>query len=76
MDLLITVVAIILFIFWPRLGDMKYFLLIFLGVGFLLLAVLVTPVLLLSPVLYLFIACGMIYFLVKSLLENHDKKKD
>ena len=72
---MITITAVLLFIFWPRLGDMKYFLVIFLGVGFFLLAVMVTPVLLLSPILYLLLACGVVYFLVKGFLEKNDKKK-
>ena len=72
---MITITAVLLFIFWPRLGDMKYFLVIFLGVGFFLLAVMVTPVLLLSPILYLLLACGVVYFLVKGFLEKSDKKE-
>lgn len=56
MDLAITLAVILLLIFWPRRGALRYYLLLLVGVGALLLAVLFAPFLLLTPLFYVGLA--------------------
>ncbi|NMB36195.1 MAG: hypothetical protein GX989_07925 [Firmicutes bacterium] len=53
MDLFITIIVIIIIIFWPKERQVRYYLLLFLGLGLLFVAVIFAPVVLLSPLFYL-----------------------
>lgn len=56
MDLVITLIVIVIIIYWPKERQARYFLLLFLGLGLLFIAVIFAPVLLLSPLFYLGLA--------------------
>lgn len=53
MDLVITVIIILIILFWPKKGQARYYLLLFLGLGLFFIAFVFAPAVLLSPLFYL-----------------------
>lgn len=53
MDLVVTIIVVLLILFWPKKGQTRYYLLLFLGLGFFFVAVVFAPIVLLSPLFYL-----------------------
>ncbi len=72
MDLIVSILILLVIIFWPRMGELRYYLLFFAGLGMLLLALLLAPILLLTPLFYL----AMIVFFVLSLYKLIKRKKE
>ncbi len=53
MDLIVTGLILLLFIFWPRLSNIRYYILGFLGLGLLSIMFIFAPAfLIMSPLLY------------------------
>lgn len=53
MDLVLTLIIVLIVLFWPKKGQTRYYLLLFLGLGLFSLALIFAPVILLSPLFYL-----------------------
>ena len=69
MDLFITLVIILIILFWSKKGQARYYLLLFGGLGLLFIAFIFTAVVLLSPLFYLgaaLIAVAVLYRGVKT----------
>ncbi len=73
MDLFITLLIVLLLIFWPRLGKMRYYILLFVGVAFLFFALIFAPLILLTPVFY---AGAIIIILLILYREIVNKRKN
>ncbi len=67
MDLIITLIAVLLFFLWPHLGQVRFFILLFLGLGALFIALIFAPILLLSPLFYLGIAVFIVLLAYRGL---------
>jgi predicted membrane protein len=76
MDLFITLLIILIIVFWPKHGQIRYYLLLFAGMFILFITVLFAPVLFLSPLFYIGLAVSgalMIYKVITK--DRHEGKK-
>ncbi len=74
MDLLITALIILLFIFWPRLGNIRYYILGFLGLGILSIMFIFAPAfLIMSPLLYLALVVFIVLLIYRGV--NRERKE-
>ncbi|MGI5823847.1 MAG: hypothetical protein ACOX6Z_07885 [Dethiobacteria bacterium] len=53
MDLAITLLLVIIILFWPKKGQARYYMLLILGLVLFLVALVFAPIVLLSPLFYL-----------------------
>lgn len=65
MDIALTLFIILIIILWPRLGHVRYLMLLLTGVLLLFLAVIFVPLLLLSPFFYLAAVVFVILLIVR-----------
>ncbi|MGI6307573.1 MAG: hypothetical protein ACOX1X_03005 [Dethiobacteria bacterium] len=56
MDLAITLLLVLMILFWPKKGQARFFMLLILGLGLFFIAFVFAPVVLLSPLFYLGVA--------------------
>lgn len=70
MDLVITLIAVLLFFLWPHLGQVRFIILLFLGLGVLFIALIFAPILLLSPLFYLGLAILIVLIFYKGLSKG------
>jgi len=75
MDLVITLIAVLLLFFWPRLGQVRYYLLLFLGAAVLFIALVFAPILLLSPLFYLGVAVLALLLLYRGISGEKKEEK-
>lgn len=71
MDLIVSIIILLAIIFWPRMGEYRYYLLFFVGLGMLVIALVLAPILLLTPLFYL----AMIVFFVLSIYRIVKRKQ-
>jgi len=70
LDLIITLLIVLLLIFWPKLGKMRYYILLFAGVAFLFFALIFAPILLLTPVFYVGVFIIIILTLYRGIINK------
>ncbi|MDO9534166.1 MAG: hypothetical protein Q7J85_02280 [Bacillota bacterium] len=76
MDLFITLIIILIIVFWPRHGQIRYYLLLIAGIFIFIIALLFAPVLLLSPLFYIGMAVSAALMIYKVITKDrHDRKK-
>lgn len=77
LDLVITGLIILLFIFWPRLGNIRYYILGFLGLGLLSIMFIFAPAfLIMSPLLYLVLVIFIVLLIYRGVNRQREEKKD
>lgn len=74
MDIIITILIVLLLIFWPRMGQARYYILLFVGTGLLLIALIFAAFLFLSPLFYLGIILLGVAVLYKYLTKAKKEK--
>jgi hypothetical protein len=67
MDLALTLFIILIIFLWPRLGHVRYLILLLTGILLLFLTIIVVPVLLLSPLFYLGAAVFIFLLIVRGI---------
>ncbi|HHT46140.1 MAG TPA: hypothetical protein GX004_02455 [Firmicutes bacterium] len=67
MDLALTLFIILIIFLWPRLGHVRYLILLLAGILLLFLTIIVVPVLLLSPLFYLGAAVFIFLLIVRGI---------
>lgn len=72
MDLIVSIIILLAIVFWPRMGESRYYLLFFAGLGMLVIALVLAPILLLTPLFYL----AVIVFFVISVYKIIMKKRE
>lgn len=65
MDLAITLLLVIMILFWPKKGQTRFIILLVLCLALLLIAFVFAPVILLSPLFYLGLVVAAVLFLFK-----------
>ena len=74
MDLIVTGLILLLFIFWPRLGNVRYYILGFLGLGLLSIMFIFAPAfLIMSPLLYVALAVFVILTVYRGVNRGREK---
>jgi len=70
LDLAITLVVILLILFWPRRVTIRYFLLIIPAAAALLVAIIFAPFLFLSPIFYVGMALLLVVLIYRALTSD------
>jgi len=75
MDLFITLIIILVIVFWPKHGQIRYYLLFFVGIFVSLIVLLFAPVLLLSPLFYIGLAVSAALMIYKVITKERNEGK-
>ncbi len=70
MDLAITLVVVVLLLFWPRRATIRYYLLLIPGALALLVALIFAPFLFLTPVFYVGLAILLVVLIYRALTAD------
>jgi len=74
LDLIVMAFIILLFIFWPRLGSVRYYILGFLCLGLLSIMFIFAPAfLIMSPLLYLVLVVLIILFIYRGINRGREE---
>lgn len=74
LDLVITLAILFLIIIWPRLGEVRYYLLLAVGLALLFIALIFAPFLILAPAFYVGIIILIVLLLYRGFSKGRKKK--
>lgn len=76
MDLAITLVMLVLLLFWPRRATIRYFLLLIPAAIALLVTLIFAPFLFLTPIFYVGLAILLVVFIYRALTADRKDRAD
>jgi hypothetical protein len=75
MDLFLTLLVVFVIVSWPRVGYLRYYILLAFGIFILFIALLFAPILFLSPLFYLGMAVFLVLFIFKGIARGGKGKE-